>query len=219
MNNPIQINLFSQMPASSWIDLTFLSLDTETTGLNSKECRIIEVGAVKFQKQAIINETGFLCKIPENIPQKITEISGITNEMIQNEKPFAEYADWLINEIKSVDFVVAYNAEFDKGFIKEELVRIKKALPDVVWIDPMVFIKEVDKFKKGKKLADAAARWNIKLAQAHRALDDAKACGELLCKLAPKLQTKSLADTLTKQNLWFKEQEKSFREYLMSKER
>ncbi|MCA9600581.1 MAG: 3'-5' exonuclease, partial [Myxococcales bacterium] len=55
------------------------------------------------------------------------------------------------------------------------------------WIDPLVWVRELQKYEKGKKLTDVCARMGIPLEQAHRASGDAEATGKVLLALAKDL--------------------------------
>lgn len=98
----------------------FVVVDVETTGLNSERNKIIEIAAIKVLDTTTNSHTYFssLVKIKTKVPEKIVEITGITDEMLKKDgedidgvmKFFAEFVGDLP--------VVAYNAEFDKSFIQ-----------------------------------------------------------------------------------------------------
>ena len=58
---------------------------------------------------------------------------------------------------------------------------------ECVWIDPLVWAREIQKTEKGFKLVDVAARLNVSLESAHRAAFDAEATGRVLLALAPNM--------------------------------
>ena len=106
---------------------SLIVFDLETTGLNPKKDRILEIGAIRFVKDDY-RKTGevdsFQCFIKQStpIPPKATEINGITDTMVKegdNEavaiKAFLEFA--------GETPLFAYNAEFDKEFLHEALKR------------------------------------------------------------------------------------------------
>lgn len=98
----------------------FVVVDVETTGLNPDRNKIIEIAAIKVMDIGGENHKGFstLVKISGKVPEKIIQITGITDDMLKADgaeleevmKYFAEFVEDLP--------IVAYNAEFDKGFIK-----------------------------------------------------------------------------------------------------
>ena len=116
-------------------------------------------------------------------------------------------------------FIVAYNAKFDRLFLESEMRRIGKTMPDLPWVDPCIFIREIDRYKKGKRLKDASTRWGVTLKDAHRALADATATGLLLYKLVPHLKNELLHDLMQQQNRWQEEQEHNYNTYMAKKQR
>lgn len=201
----------------SWQQLPFLCVDTETTGLEPQADRVIEIAWLRFHHGKVESSKSALCKIGMPLPGIITRITGINDGMLDDAPEFSQQVDELVAAFESASFIVAYNANFDKGFIEAEFARLGRSLPEKLWIDPLVFIKEVDKFKKGKKLKDAAERWGVKLDGAHRAMADAQATGELLYKLAPHLKAVELEELHKMQIKWAGEQRKSFDSYRASR--
>jgi DNA polymerase III alpha subunit (gram-positive type) len=93
---------------------------------------------------------------------------------------------------------VAYNAPFDRGFMLAEIARAAPkgmtpgdmppaARDDVVWVDPLVWAREILKELKSRRLGDVTKHLGIPLEQAHRAAGDAEATGRVLLALAPQL--------------------------------
>lgn len=178
---------------------TFIAFDTETTGLKASEEYVIELGAVKFNYQGIIDEPfNVLIKPPVSIPQYITEINNISNEMVADAPimkdvipAFMEY----IGDRKAM--LVAHNAPFDLKFLEYEFERHGKrpvnnetvdTLPLARWAYPGL----IQLAEKGQyKLQSLAKRFDIEVKSAHRACDDARVCMELFKRI--------IKDTLTKQ--------------------
>jgi DNA polymerase III epsilon subunit family exonuclease len=97
----------------------FVVFDLETTGLDPTKHEIIEIGAIKVNKNSNHHE-GFqyLIKPKKKISSKITGINGITNEMVQSEgrelsEVLPEFMEFIGNH-----HLIAYNASFDMGFIQ-----------------------------------------------------------------------------------------------------
>lgn len=182
-----------------WPDLRFLAVDTETSGLRRDSDRIIEIAWVLFERGEIKERFSQLLQIDVPLPKPIVELTGIQEDMLAGQPQIADIVAHLLRAFASVDFIVAYHAPFDRGFVEAELRRCGASLPTTPWVDPLVFIKELDRYKPGKKLSDVSTRWGIKHERAHRALDDAAATGELLLKVAPFLPMRSLDDLLAQQ--------------------
>lgn len=98
-------------------DNIFVAIDVETTGLSPIKNELIEVSAIKYNGDEKIDTFTTLIKPKVKIPYYITNITGITNEMVQN-SPYVE--EIMPDLIKFIDTnpIVAHNANFDYNFIQ-----------------------------------------------------------------------------------------------------
>ena len=98
---------------------TFIVLDLETTGLNATKHEIIEVAAIRFKKGTNTHNTfQSLVKPKRAIPQKITELTGITQAMVESEgKPIKEVLEDFSTFVGGLR-LVTFNAEFDMAFLE-----------------------------------------------------------------------------------------------------
>ena len=109
---------------------TFCAIDIETSGLRLiGGDRVIECAAVKIENSEIISEFSTLINVLCNIHPKAKQVHGITRKMLI-EQPYPQEA-WM----QFLDFIgysplIAHNAKFDMGFIRHELLRLKKRLPN-----------------------------------------------------------------------------------------
>jgi len=97
-------------------------LDTETTGLSFKNGdRIIEVGCIELINHVSTgNNLQFYCSTNKKIEESAAKVHGLTNDFLSSHPSFADQVDILLNFIKN-DVLVIHNAEFDLGFINNEL--------------------------------------------------------------------------------------------------
>ena len=97
-------------------------LDTETTGLNHKAGdRVIEVGCVELINHVPTgNNLQFYCSTEKKINEEATKIHGLTNNFLNKYPTFKESSKKFLEFIKD-DFLIIHNADFDKGFINNEL--------------------------------------------------------------------------------------------------
>lgn len=175
----------------------FVAFDTETTGLHAGSDSLIEIGAVKFDRNGIIGSSfDELIKPPVPIPEFITQITNINNDMVQNCRCANDVVSDFLSYIKDA-VLLAHNAPFDVGFINAETMLSKKSylknlvvdtLPLARWAYPD-FINEAEKGQY--KLQSLAKRFNITVINAHRADDDARVCMELFNRI--------IKDTLERQ--------------------
>jgi DNA polymerase III epsilon subunit family exonuclease len=196
-----------------WFEQSFVALDVETTGLDAASCRVIELAIVPFNMSHSVAGFSQLFSIGESLPHEITQITGITEDMLKGKPSFHEKAPEILDQLKNVSFVLAYNAKFDRPFLESELARAHLALPELPWVDPYIFVCELDRFKKGKKLSDSARRWGVNLENAHRAHDDARAAGDLMLKMSDKIDAKTLPELIVQQKIWAWQQAQNMAEY------
>lgn len=110
--------------------------DTETTGLLKPEANdinqqpyIIEFYGCKIDEDFnMIGEIETFLKPPVKISDKITDITGITNEMVKNAPDFATFYPKLAAFFHGADEMIAHNCAFDRSMIANELLRIDKLL-------------------------------------------------------------------------------------------
>ena len=102
-------------------------IDTETTGLSYKSGdRIIEVGCVELINHVATNNSlQFYCKVDKEISESAQKITGITNRFLSDKKSFADHCEELLNFINN-DPLIIHNADFDVGFLNNELLLIGK---------------------------------------------------------------------------------------------
>ena len=97
-------------------------IDTETTGLSYKTGdRVIEVGCVELINHVATNNSlQFYCKVDKEISEGAQRITGITNNFLSDKKNFSDHCDELLRFIGN-DQLIIHNADFDVGFINNEL--------------------------------------------------------------------------------------------------
>ena len=103
----------------------YVVFDLETTGLSPINNEITEIGAVKVIDGKISDTFEMLVKPNQKISQKITDITGITNEMVKDKPPIEEVLPKFIEFIGGLP-LVAHNIEFDYGFLCENYNRVYK---------------------------------------------------------------------------------------------
>ncbi len=104
-----------------------VAIDTETTGLNYKSGdRVIEVGCVELVNHVATNNfLQFYCKVDKEISESAKKITGITNGFLNDKKNFSEHCESFLKFINN-DPLIIHNADFDIGFINNELSLIGK---------------------------------------------------------------------------------------------
>jgi len=155
-------------------------VDVETTGLDPVDSRIVQIAVVHANLGAdsltVAMET--LVNPGQPIPVETTQIHGITDAQVENAPQWPQVATELL-EACSGRLPVAYNAPFDHGMVRAEGQRHNVTWPQWPWIDPLVAVRHLDKYEKGKSLTAATQRRGI-LLDPHGAMGDTMATGLLL---------------------------------------
>lgn len=176
----------------AWAAHPFAVIDFETTGVDRANDRAVEIAIVTFDAGQVTGAHAWLLNPGMPIPEESRKIHGIGDDDVKDSPSFAEIARDVLATLAG-RLPVAYNAEFDRGFLHGELTRAgfpptadgpPAQRPDVTWIDPLVWVREIQKYERGKKLGEVAERMGIELTQAHRAAADAEAAGRVLLALA-----------------------------------
>lgn len=175
------------------LDSVFVVFDIETTGLNPKNDNIIEIGAVKISNRKVIDSFSTFVHIDKKLPGKIIELTSITDDMLQGQPEIDEALPAFLDFAKGC-VLVAHNAKFDLGFIKEKakVLSIENYNPPV--LDTLELSKALIKDVKNHRLNTLTKKLGINLINHHRAVDDANATGQLLIILLNKLSEREIYD-------------------------
>ncbi len=165
----------------SYKDQTYIIFDIETTGLSPQKEAITEIGAVKLMDGEVVDTFSKLVNPNQSIPPKITEITGITDDMVKD-APSIEQILPLFLEFCGKNPVVAHNASFDVSFIKAAAERLETAFDNPV-IDTVQLSKELFPDEDKHNLEAVCRRMEVSLTNHHRALDDAKATAKAFVKM------------------------------------
>lgn len=153
-------------------------VDLETTGGKAEWDRITEIGAVKIQGNKVLDRFQSLVNPGRSIPRFIQELTGITNEMVEEAPRFEEVAE-AFRVFSEGSIFVAHNVNFDYKFLQKEFERL-----EVRFVRPYLCTKNLMRkhFPKLESygLAALTKHFNISLSNHHRALCDAEAAAELL---------------------------------------
>ena len=102
---------------------THVYLDLETTGATPLRDRITEIALIRYEDGIEVSRWETLVNPGISIPPFIQQLTGITNEMVQNAPSFKEVAGELLDYLDGA-VLCAHNARFDHGFLKNEFKRI-----------------------------------------------------------------------------------------------
>ena len=175
---------------TSFSDTVFTAFDTETTGLDPKSNRVIEIGGIRFDSRGIRSRFNVLIDPKFPIPPEVTRINGITDAMVagqsESKKVLPDFLRFIGDTV-----LIAHNAPFDINFINEELIRLGITTMKNKVIDTRIFAKEVFPGLPKYSLQELAVKFGIEARDAHRAEDDARVCLELFLNCMDKLREKN----------------------------
>jgi DNA polymerase III epsilon subunit-like protein len=171
--------------------MTALIFDTETTGLvkhpkakDSVQPQIIEWGGVLVNEDGdIIAEYNTLINPGIKLPEKITKITGITDDDLIDAPIFKDVAEKIRGFFEKADHVIAHNLSFDMDMMKLEIERL--GIKDWPWpqYNTCTVQEHAEEWGRRPKLTELYKHYmGEPLAQTHRALDDVKALLEICIK-------------------------------------
>ena len=149
-------------------------LDFETTGLDTRNDRIIEIGAVKLVAGHVTEDLSVLVNPEQALKPKITEITGITDQMLRDQPVITEALPRLLDFIGDCP-IAAHNADFDYNILQSELRR-QGIQREWTVIDTLTFARKLYPDMKSHRLGVLCKRLGVSLKNAHRAVHDATAC-------------------------------------------
>lgn len=171
--------------ADTGFDGTFICFDIETTGLSAVRDKITEIGAVKVEN-GIITDTFSTFANPEMpIPQKITQLTGITDDMVKD-APSQSEAVGAFLEFAGDNVLVAHNAPFDTSFIAKACEDMGREY-NYTSIDTVAISRAVLTDIKNCKLDTVAKFLRLGDFNHHRATDDAEMLARIFINLCQRL--------------------------------
>lgn len=201
--------------------------DTETTGLDLRESRIVTACLVELDEQGQIasDRAEWLADPGIEIPTSASSVHGITTEVARAQgraakEVVAELLDAIRDCFARGVAVVAYNAPYDFTILHYEALRHGLQPLEEPWpvLDPLVIDKGLDTYRHGKRRLEVVAEhYGVQLNDAHNATADAIAAGRVMQAIAQRFAAKlpaELADMQQLQKNWAKAQAESFATFL-----
>lgn len=149
----------------------YVVVDLEMTGLSAKNDQIIEIGAIKICDNQIVDTLTYVVNSHCSVPERIVELTGITNDMIREGVEREEAIPKLLDFIDGYT-LVGQNLNFDYGFLKQWAVNHKRPL-EAQACDTLKIARQLLPVEQSKKLSSLCECFGIERQREHRALDDA----------------------------------------------
>ncbi len=164
------------------LEKPLIIFDLETTGLDIAKDRIIQISYIIARPDGTEEAKDYLINPEQPIPTEVVELTGITNEMVRNEKTFRELAPTLADDFAGCDFAGYNSNHFDVPLLCEEFLRagINFDFSKTLFIDVCNIFKQMEKrnlaaaykFYCGRKMEDDF--------RAHRSDQDTEATWRVL---------------------------------------
>jgi DNA polymerase III subunit epsilon len=189
----VAIGVADEYPVETAVtDLPIVAIDTETTGRDPINDRIVEVAVVTSDGKNITERTSWLLNPGRPIPKEASDIHGITDADVADKPTFGDVMPSILATLAG-KVPLAYNAEFDKAFLTAECDRCSvvagRPVPalrrNVEWLDPLIWVREIQRSERSRALGEVCQRLGIPLDNAHRATDDAEAALKVLFAILP----------------------------------
>ncbi len=164
-----------------WVD-DYVLVDIETTGLSPQTDEIIEIGAIKVKENKIVDQYDSLIRIDYPLNPFITNLTGITNEMLQKGKDSIQVLEEFM-EFTGKDIIMGHNVNFDINFIYDKCEIYLDSYLKNDFVDTMRIAKKVIPNCKNYKLGTLAQMFDVDYKNAHRGLKDVEITYEVYNKL------------------------------------
>lgn len=171
--------------ADTGFDGTFICFDIETTGLSAARDKITEIGAVKVENGIITDKFSTFVNPEMPIPQKITQLTGITDEMVKDAPSQSEAVSAFL-EFAGDNVLVAHNAPFDTSFIAKACEDMGREY-NYTSIDTVEISRAILTDIKNCKLDTVAKFLRLGEFNHHRATDDAEMLAKIFITLCRRL--------------------------------
>lgn len=171
--------------ADTGFDGTFICFDIETTGLSAARDKITEIGAVKVENGVITDTFSTFANPEMPIPQKITQLTGITDDMVKDAPSQSEAVSAFL-EFAGDNVLVAHNAPFDTSFIAKACEDMGREY-NYTSIDTVAISRAILTDIKNCKLDTVAKFLRLGDFNHHRATDDAEMLAKIFINLCQRL--------------------------------
>lgn len=180
------INSTKKLPQIFNSEAVFTAFDTESTELSPSKGRIIEIGAIKFNKEGVISTWSSLFNPYQKLSSFIIQLTNISQQMVDSAPPITEKIDDFLSFIQGT-ILIAHNAQADLNFLNVECMNAGKLPARNRFIDTLRLSQIVYPEAEYHKLEFLADYLSIDKSSSHRALDDAITCQQLFLKMIEKI--------------------------------
>lgn len=165
----------------SLADVPIVVFDFETTGLDSENDRIVEVGAIKFVGMEPVAEFSSLVRPDVTMHHVAASVTGLTEEMLADAPLITDVLPEFLEFFRGA-ILVAHNAEFDMSFLKAACLREEI---DIQWpcFCSLKMARALLPELESKGLDSLAAHFGLQFEARHRSIGDVKVTSKVLREL------------------------------------
>ena len=202
----IEANIVFNNQEYNLFDQEYVVFDTETTGLNSGIDQMIEIGAVKVKNDEIIDRFDELIACPNPLPKIITELTNITDEMLEGKDSEEEVTKIFLEFVGDLP-MVAHNAQFDIAFVSSAMKKYNLGEFKNTVIDTMGLARNVYPEWRNHKLSTLVKNLNVEWDEDkhHRADYDCEGTSKCFYQMLYHLKRENVKTTIDLENLADKE--------------
>src|SRR6266540_4704382 len=168
------------------MDRTYVAIDVETTGLEAGTDEVIEIAAVKFAGDQVLETFQKLVKPRHTLPLKITRLTGITEAMLADAPRFSEVAPDLVRFVKSYP-LIGHSVGFDLKMLQAQGMRFAQPAYDTFDLATLLM-----PHAPAYRLSTLAATLGIIHDEAHRALSDADVARQVFLRMLQRIEALDL---------------------------
>ncbi len=154
------------------MEQSYIAIDLETTGLNPKTERIIEIGAIRVEDGKEVASFHSMVNPERELEERIVQLTGITSDMVERAPKIGDILEELLSFCGELP-LLGHHVIFDYSFLKRAAVNHGKAF-EKNGIDTLKLCRRFMPAGEKKNLEAACTFFGIAREQAHRALGDAR---------------------------------------------
>ena len=170
----------------------YVVIDLETTGLSPDYDEIIEIAALRYRNDSLAGSFSTLVKPQHEIPEFITELTGITNDMVSNAPNIKKALINLNSFLSKDDIILGYNVNFDINFLYDNYESELNEHFTNNFVDVMRIARRIEKTLPNHKLETLSSHYGITTTH-HRAEADCDTCQQCFSRLKAKANAESIS--------------------------